>query len=112
MLNQLEEIEQAALVALDEVEDEQAMEQWRVANLGRSSPLMAVFDQMRDLPKDERPAIGRRSNEVKQKLEKKHSEKADLINQLALQKSLETERLDVTMPGRPVSLGRLHDQFH
>ena len=82
MLNQLEEIEQAALVALDEVEDEQAMEQWRVANLGRSSPLMAVFDQMRDLPKDERPAIGRRSNEVKQKLEKKYSEKADLINQV------------------------------
>jgi phenylalanyl-tRNA synthetase alpha chain len=108
MLDQLEKIEQAALVALDEVEDEQALEQWRVANLGRSSPLMTVFDQMRDLPKDERPAIGRRSNEVKQKLEKKHSEKADLINQLALQKSLETERLDVTMPGRPVALGRLH----
>ncbi|UCF28343.1 MAG: phenylalanine--tRNA ligase subunit alpha [Chloroflexota bacterium] len=108
MLDQLEKIEQDALRSLEDVEDEEALEKWRVANLGRSSPLMAVFDQMRDLPKDERPAIGRRSNEVKQKLENKHSEKDGLLNQLALQKTLETERLDVTMPGRPVTLGRLH----
>ena len=75
MLDQLEKIEQDALIALDEIEDQEALEKWRVTHLGRSSPLMAVFDQMRDLPKDERPAIGRRSNEVKQLLEKKHSEK-------------------------------------
>jgi phenylalanyl-tRNA synthetase alpha chain len=108
MLDQLEKIEQNALVALEDVQDEQSLEQWRVANLGRSSPLMAVFDQMRDLPKDERPAIGRKSNEVKQKLEKVHSEKSDLLKQLALQTSLETERLDVTMPGRPIAVGRHH----
>jgi phenylalanyl-tRNA synthetase alpha chain len=108
MIDQLEKIEQDALRSLEDVEDEEALEKWRVANLGRSSPLMAVFDQMRDLPKDERPAIGRRSNEVKQKLKKKHSEKDGLLNQLALQKTLETERLDVTMPGRPVTVGRFH----
>jgi phenylalanyl-tRNA synthetase alpha chain len=108
MLDQLEKIEQDALVSLDDVEDQEALEKWRVANLGRSSPLMAVFDQMRELPKDERPAIGRRSNEVKQLLEKKHTEKDGMLNQLALHKSLETERLDVTMPGRPAAIGRLH----
>jgi len=108
MLDQLEKIEQDALITLDKVEDLEALEKWRVANLGRSSPLMAVFDQMRDLPKDERPAIGRRSNEVKKLLELKYSQKEEFLNQSALHKSLETERLDVTMPGRPVAIGRLH----
>ena len=108
MLDQLEKIEQDALITLDEVEDLEALEKWRVANLGRSSQLMAVFDQLRDFPKDERPAIGRRSNEVKKLLELKYSEKEEILNQLALHKSLETERLDVTMPGRPVAIGRLH----
>jgi phenylalanyl-tRNA synthetase alpha chain len=108
MLDQLEKIEQDALVKLDDIENQEALEKWRVANLGRSSQLMSVFDQMRDLPKDERPAIGRRSNEVKKLLELKYSEKEKTLNQLALHNSLETERLDVTMPGRPVAFGRLH----
>ena len=108
MLDHLEAIEQEALSKLGGVEDQDALESWRVANLGRSSQLMEVFDQLRELPKEERPAIGRRANQVKQSLELKHSEVAEKLKQYELRRTLETERLDITMPGRPVTIGRLH----
>lgn len=108
MLEQLEKIEQDALSNLEMMDDQQALESWRVAYLGRSSPLMAVFDQLGQLPKDERPAIGRRANQVKQSLELKHDEKAEKLKQVGLRRALETEQLDVTLPGRAVSFGRLH----
>ncbi len=108
MLEQLEKIKQDALSNLELIDDQESLESWRVAYLGRSSPLMTVFDQLRQLPKDERPAIGRLANQVKQSLELKHDEKAKKLKQLGLRRALETERLDVTLPGRAFSFGRLH----
>ncbi len=108
MLNQLDSIQEAALSALPKVKNEDDLEAWRVANLGRSSALMQVFDQMRQLAKEERPAIGRRANEVKQALEKSYAEKSDALRLAALERELQTEGLDVTLPGRPMARGRLH----
>ncbi len=108
MLSQLDEIERTALESLQAVQDEEALQRWRVSNLGRSSPLMATFDRMGEMPKEERPAIGRRANQVKQALEAALNERAEALRKEALQRSLETERLDVTLPGRPVARGRLH----
>jgi len=108
MLEQLNQIEQSALQAIRAVQDEAAMEQWRVMHLGRSAPLMQVFDKLGTLAKEERPAVGRRANEVKRALESAFSERADSLRQAALLHSLTVERLDVTLPGRPFPVGRLH----
>jgi len=105
---QLESIEQEAISTLDNVDDAEALETWRVANLGRSSPLMGVFDQLGQLPKEERPAIGRLANQVKQSLESKHAGKVEFLKLADLRRSLETEQLDVTLPGRSIPIGRLH----
>ena len=69
MLDILDQLEYNALSTLEKVEDQDELEYWRVANLGRSSSLMGVFDQLGQLPKEERPAIGRRANQIKQSLE-------------------------------------------
>jgi phenylalanyl-tRNA synthetase alpha chain len=108
MLDKLDQIQDIALIALAGVQDESALEAWRVAHLGRSAALMGVFDHLGGVPKDERPAIGRRANEVKRLLEAALAEKAEDLRQAALTRSLKTERLDVTLPGRPLSRGRLH----
>ena len=108
MLSQLDEIEQEALSGLKDTRDESALVQWRVAHLGRSSPLMQVFDRLGQVPKEERPAIGRRANEVKRALEASLASKTEAIHEMALAHSLQSERLDVSLPGRPVTHGRLH----
>lgn len=108
MLAQLDDLEAQALADLQNVTDEDSLETWRVAHLGRSSPLMGVFDQLGQLPKEDRPAVGRRANQVKQTLEAALEEKSEDLRQAALKQALQSERLDVTLPGRPVPLGRLH----
>ena len=65
MLEKLNEIERTALKSLDAVHDPEALEAWRVANVGRSSPLMQVFAGLGKLSKDERPAVGAEANRVK-----------------------------------------------
>jgi len=108
MEDQFNQIEQAAMQAIAVVGDEVALETWRVSYLGRSSPLMQVFERMGALSKEERPVVGRRANEVKKALETAFAQRAEALRQSALQRSLANERLDVTLPGRPVPLGRLH----
>jgi phenylalanyl-tRNA synthetase alpha chain len=108
MLDKLKEIESKAVAALESVQDEAALEAWRVAYLGRSSPLMAVFDGLGALPKEERPTIGKRANEVKKLLEAALGTRSEDMRQAALKRSLGQEQLDVSLPGRPFPIGRLH----
>jgi len=108
MLDRLSQIEEAALGALREVSDADDLERWRAAHLGRSSALMTILGDLGKLSKEERPPIGRRGNEVKQKLEAALEEKGQGLRQAALARSLSEERLDVTLPGRPARRGRLH----
>ncbi len=108
MLDQLNEIEKTALESLASVQDQAALEAWRVANVGRSSPLMQVFAGLGKLSKEERPAVGAAANRVKTALESALAERAEAIKNAALAKSLEEEQLDVTLPGRPIQVGRLH----
>jgi phenylalanyl-tRNA synthetase alpha chain len=108
MLEKLNEIERLGLDALETVRDEAALEAWRVAHLGRSSALMQLFNGFGQLTKEERPVIGKRANEVKKALEAAFSVRSEEIRQAALKRSIEQERLDVTLPGRHVPLGRLH----
>lgn len=108
MLDKLNEIEKAALESLSFINDQAALEVWRVANVGRSSPLMQVFAEFGKLPKEQKPVIGAAANRVKMALESALQEKVKAIKKAALTKSLAEEKLDVTLPGRTVNIGRLH----
>lgn len=108
MLESLNQIERQALNELGATQDEDSLQRWKVSHLGRNSPLMRVFDQLGALPKEERPTIGRRANEVKRALESAFEARSQALAQAAVQRSLQAERLDVTLPGRPIARGRLH----
>ena len=75
MLKKLDLIKSDSLSSLDAVEDLESLEQWRIINLGRSSSLMQVFDQLGQMPKEDRPSVGRRANEVKKALEGAYSDR-------------------------------------
>jgi len=108
MLEKLEEIKQAGLNTLVDIDNEDALSQWKVTHLGRSSAIMDMFKNMGGIPKEERGAMGRAANQVKQALEAALTEKTATLREVALQHSLSEERLDVTLPGRALPRGRLH----
>ncbi|MBI4926364.1 MAG: phenylalanine--tRNA ligase subunit alpha [Anaerolineae bacterium] len=108
ILDELEQIRRDGLSALQSVTDEPALEAWRVAHLGRSAPVMQVFSRMGQAAKEQRPIIGQAANQVKLALEAALAETAQVVKEAALQRSLQAERLDVSLPGRRPVQGRLH----
>jgi phenylalanyl-tRNA synthetase alpha chain len=108
MLDKLNTLEQTALEALKTLADLAALDAWHTHYLGRKGALTQLLRSVGQLPQGERPAAGRRANKVKAALEAAHELcLADLKRQARAQ-ALAAERLDVTLPGRPPSLGRLH----
>ncbi len=108
MLERLDQIEREAMLALEEAADESALNAWKARYLGRSAELGKITENLRQLSKDERPAVGRKANEVKKALEGAYEARETQLRSAALQHSIGAERLDVTLPGRPVRRGRLH----
>src|SRR5574341_50860 len=108
MIDELEKLRDDALAQLGPIWDEASLEEWRVKYLGRKGALAEVMDKLGALPKEERAAVGRLANETKNALEAAYNAKVGAMKQRALSESLEAEPLDVTLPGRPISRGRLH----
>jgi phenylalanyl-tRNA synthetase alpha chain len=108
MLEKLAVIQNEALKALETVSDDDSLQAWRVTYTGRSSALMQVFSGLGALSKEERPQVGQKANQVKLALEAAFAERNQLVQETALMRSLESEQLDVSLPGRPVRGGRLH----
>ena len=97
-------LEVEARESLAEAGDEASLESWRIEWLGRKGRLTSVLRGVRDLPPDERPAVGAGANRLKSVLE-------DAIT--ARQRELlaaasDGPALDVTLPGRRPPLGSLH----
>lgn len=108
MLDRLDAIERQALEELERVEDAEALQAWKSRYLGRSAEIADILKRLGELPKEERPQVGRRANEVKTRLEAALAERQEALRARQLQRALQEERLDVTLPGRPLPRGRLH----
>ena len=100
-------LESEAMAALDAAEDEASLQTWRVAFLGRKGRLTAVLRSLKELSDAERREVGAASNKLKGRLESGFDARLRALqrSQAAL---LASERIDVTLPGRPLPGGTLH----
>ena len=85
-----------------------ALEQARVATLGRKSALTELLRSIPALPAEERPLLGRGGNLVRKELEALVGEREAELKRAALSASLAHERIDVTLPGQPFPAGHEH----
>jgi phenylalanyl-tRNA synthetase alpha chain len=105
---ELEDLRSQALARLEEVTDLTALDAWRIHYLGRKGALKRVMRNIGRLPAAKRPQVGQVSNAVKEALEQAFDARATALKQAKLAEALAREHVDVTLPGYPVSLGRLH----
>ncbi len=108
MLKQLEGIRLEALDELNRIGELRELESWRVRYLGKKSRLTQILRSLAALPFEERRLVGSQANEIKISLQANLVQKKEFLEKTYLASSLEHERLDVTLPGRPISIGRLH----
>ncbi|PPA71592.1 phenylalanine--tRNA ligase subunit alpha [Jeotgalibacillus proteolyticus] len=80
----------------------------RVAYLGKKGPITEVLKGMGKLSAEERPKMGALANEVRDAITKVIEEKQLTLEAEAIEKKLQEESIDVTLPGRPVRTGTHH----
>ncbi len=88
--------------------DVAALEQARVATLGRKSTLTDLLRSIPSLPVEERPLVGKAGNLIRRELEALVEEREAELKREALSDSLAHERLDVTLPGQSFPAGHEH----
>jgi len=108
MREQLEEIRERALAELGDDAGDAQIEAVRVRVLGRSGELTGIMRRMREAPPEERPAIGRLVNEIKDQLEARIAALVEIRKREAMARSLNAAALDVTLPGARIARGSLH----
>jgi phenylalanyl-tRNA synthetase alpha chain len=108
LIRQIEQVEAEALAALGEASDAEAVSAQTARFLGRNGEMNRALEHLTEVPKADRAEVGRRANEVKARLEAAFAERRQAIEAEAMAVQLRGERIDVTLPGRPVERGRLH----
>ncbi len=108
VIEELEVLYKETLSSLSQVSAEKDVNEIRVRVLGRKGSLTQLLKGLGALPGGDRREIGRRANEIKEDLESRIEEAFSRIQEEERKETLEREKIDVTLPGRGIPMGRRH----
>ena len=108
MQDQLEKIRIEALAEMQEVETLETLEKLRIKYFGRKGLFTDVMKGMGKLSKEQKPVIGKLSNEIRSEITNKFDQVTEKLNQQKHEHQLEEETIDITLPGRQRQKGRRH----
>ena len=108
-VDRIEEIRAAAAREVGDAADSGALEEVRVRYLGRKAELPQLLRGVRDLPPDQRGAVGKAGNQARQAIEAAIEERTAALEAGELDARLAADAIDVTLPGDPpLAPGRLN----
>jgi phenylalanyl-tRNA synthetase alpha chain len=105
---QLEKLMSEAQQAVNVAADLQSLDQVRVNYLGKKGSITEMMKELGKLPPEQRPEAGQVINRAKQTIQGAIEAKKETLQSAKLQAQLESETIDVTMPGRSRGIGGLH----
>lgn len=108
MKEEVRRIQEETLAELKEITSLDTLQELKVKVLGKKGSLTAMLRQMGSLSAEERPIFGQVVNEARDVLEKAWVERTQELEQIALQKQIEAERLDISLPGVSTIRGHQH----
>ena len=108
MKEQIEKIRQEALTAIANAEDAKQLDEAKVKYLGKKGELTAVLRGMGALSAEERPVIGSLVNVVKSELEEQIKQKEEMYEKAELNRKLQEETIDITLPSSKIKTGSKH----
>lgn len=108
MKEKLEAIKAEALAKIESANDLDALNDIKVAVLGKKGELTAVLKSMKDVPAEERPMVGQMVNDTRTAIEEKLEDKKTNIARLLRTEKMKRETIDVTLPGKKNLRGHRH----
>ena len=104
----LNQLHQDSLDQIQNCLDLQSLENLEKSILGKKGSLTEILKGVKDLSPEEKPTIGKLSNQIKKDLEDKFSLRQQAIKHLLLQEKLTKQSLDVTLPPSNTNTGHTH----
>ena len=107
-MSDIEVIKTSLLEQIANAEDAKALDEARVAALGKKGQITELLKTLGSMPMEERVSFGKKINVVKAEIEAKITEKKQELETKQLNEKLKKEVIDVTLPCRPETQGRIH----
>ena len=104
----LERIRQQAVQHMEEARSADALNEIRVAVLGKKGELKDLMKGLKDVAPEDRPRIGQMVNEARDAIEGKLEEVKTRLDREKMMRDLENEKIDVTLPARKADVGHRH----
>ena len=108
MREQLQRMRDAALQSIAQAAGEAALQEIRVRFLGRKGELTGLMKGLGALSAEERPVVGQLVNTIKDEIEFSLEGALTAAREQEISRRLQSERIDVTLPGRRQSCGTKH----
>ena len=108
MEKQVNEIKLNALDEIEKASNLRELEDVRVKYLGKKGKLTAILKTMGSLAPEDRPKLGSVVNQAKTELESKITDKEKILQKEELNRKLESERIDVSLPSSKIIRGSKH----
>ena len=108
METQVNEIKLNALDEIEKASNLRELEDVRVKYLGKKGKLTAILKKMGSLAPEDRPKLGSVVNQAKTELESKITDKEEILQKEELNRKLESERIDVSLPSSKIIRGSKH----
>ena len=106
MLEQFKKTGKEALADLKKVTDLRTLEEFRIKYLSRKGQIIQMLSQIGKLPPEQKPQAGQLANKIKKEVTKAFEELKSTL--LQSQQAISKELIDVTLPGKPVRIGKAH----
>ena len=108
MSDRISEVQSQALEAINNASDLNALQEVRNTYLSKKGLIPALMKEMKDLPKEEKPAFGQKVNVCKQEVSEALDKKQQELEVAATALKLEKEKIDITLPGDSIRIGTSH----
>ena len=105
MENNLDQIHQNGLKELEAAENSNDIQDLAVRYLGRKGILTQFLRNISKLPAEQRPAAGKKANEIKNELDQAFNQAAENFDAA---RRAQDDGIDVSLPGRTMPAGYLH----
>ncbi|HEY6172387.1 MAG TPA: phenylalanine--tRNA ligase subunit alpha [Candidatus Kapabacteria bacterium] len=103
-IRDLEQRKEVLLSTLDSLTDAASLDAFKLEHLVRKGSIAALFDELKNVSKEEKPLAGKALNELRQAVEAKFAEKESA---LGAGTTSSAPKIDLTMPSRPLPVGNV-----
>ncbi len=108
MKDKIKEIEAQVDAAVNDVKSSKNLFEIKMKFLGKTGVISSLMKNMRDVPAEERPSLGKLLNALRQWTEERFASIEEKLKNAELKKRYAEEKIDVTMPGKTAPDGAYH----